>query len=412
MIKKTWFNPAMIYTLIWSFFVIFPCFFWNSMYWNYNGLLWIVISCFSLIIGQAFALFFYKNRNHSYNNNDLCVTKPFSRLLVSLNTFRIVIFILLILSMVYIAYSIIKKGFNLSVFFNADELLLINNYIAYNRYNTEESVGILNQINLIIQYSLPLFGGILINFSDDRKDKILAIITLLPVTASLAISNAKAGFIASVFNFIISYMLSYYLVHMKYKKFKVKTILIIFAIFCLFIGILFISMCLRTGNFDDSSINYVKQRIMVYSFGQMKAFDEWYVSRGNSSYGFGSSTYMWIFNRLGLVTRNQGVYGYASSIRTNVYTMFRGVITDFGIYGGQIYFFIRGIIGGYINEIFEKKKNISPTLYALYSSNYLFIFFGLFISPWTYTTFSLIFILFVLVIHFSNLVKFSLGGIK
>lgn len=397
LIKKGLFNPAMIYTVLWSFFIIFPCLLWRDIKWNYGGLLWIAFSCTSMVVGQGIAISIF-NRHHKYSSHDYEKSEG-TKEYVNIDILRYVVGVLIIACLLRIAYSVISKGFSLSVFYNLSQLLSINNYSAYNRYNTEESVGTINQIFLIIQYSLPIFGGYLIQYSSHKKEKIFSILTLLPVTLGLLVSNAKAGFIAAVFNFATSYIISYYLVNGKYKKISSKTLLITILAITVFIGILFISMCMRVGDFSASTIEYVKNRIMVYAFGQMKAFDEWYSNR-KSEYTIGVSTYMWIFNRLGIIDRAQGVYGYASSIRTNVYTEFRGIINDFGVWGGQLYIMLRGMLGGYLTLKYEKSNKFNIWIFTSLVSSYLFILYGFIISPWIYTTYALMYVFFILVMVF------------
>ena len=199
-------------------------------------------------------------------------------------------------------------------------------------------------------------------------------------------------------------MISSYLIDGKYKKFSGKVLFTVILAIIIFIGIMFISMCMRVGNFSVSTIEYVKNRIMVYAFGQMKAFDEWFPKR-NPEYTLGVSTYMWFFNRLGLVNRVQGVYGYASSIRTNVYTVFRGIINDFGIWGGQLYIVLRGMVGGYICQKYESSNRFSILNFTLLVSSYLFVLYGFIISPWIYTTYALTYVFFILVMSVTHHLK-------
>lgn len=401
-LKKGIFNPAMIYTLIWSFFSITPCFIWTEIEWDYMGLFWIAFSCMSMIIGQGLAISIFVRRKQYSNTEN---PQPYEKQeYVNIDMLRRVVFVLIVACLLRVAYSVVSKGFSLSVFYNLKQLISINNYSAYNRYNTEESVGVVNQIFLIVQYSLPIFGGYLIQYTGNRKEKILPFMTLLPVTLGLLISNAKAGFIAAVFNFAASYMVSSYWVDGKYKKFSGKALIIVVGLIFAFIGIMFISMCMRVGDFSDATIAYVKDRIMVYGFGQMKAFDEWFCNR-DPEYTMGVSTYMWFFNRLGFVNRAQGVYGYAHSIRTNVFTVFRGIINDFGILGGQFYIFLRGMIGGYLSLKFENSRNFNLLNFTLLISTYLFIAYGFIISPWIYTTYALMYVFFYIVMQFVHRIK-------
>lgn len=59
-------------------------------------------------------------------------------------------------------------------------------------------------------------------------------------------------------------------------------------------------------------------------------------------YSFGAMTFLGISNVLGVVQRVQGVYTALLGTSSNVYTVFRGIVEDFGIIGGIIFISLQG----------------------------------------------------------------------
>lgn len=398
---KNWRTPAAIYSIMWVFFCVVPsCLLWTDLSWNYYGLLWIELSSIFFSIGQAIGCsnggrvaINSQNKgvktNISYDfNTDFC---------------RVIIIGMFVLCGIHIIKGIHAKGFSLAVFVDLDKLLSINEVSAYNRYYGDNSTSLVNQLFLVLEYCLPLVGGFCFSFFSLRKEKLLCVLSLVPVFLSLIISNAKAGFIESVMGFAIMYVLGGYIATGKRKKVSLKIVKRLVVISLLFLTVLFVSMCLRIGSLNSNTVEIVRDKFLIYAFGHMKAFDEWFsLERENLEFTFGTMTYNWIFNLLGIVERKQGVYGLASSIHSNVYTFFRGIISDFGSIGGIVYIFIRGVVAGLLYKRIDNLRKISPLCVTLEATTYIFFMYG-FISPWTYSTFVASYFLFVVVLFLCNL---------
>lgn len=400
-LKRNWYNPAILYTVVWTFFVVFtPVILWRDKNWSYTGLIWIEISCLMMIIGQGLAISFVK-RNVTYN---ICKGRQCcdSKIKINEQVMKIIMIFMVCISLFYFLYNLAKKGFSFSSLFVLSNLLEVNDYSAYQRYSGELTTSLFGQILLVIEYTCPLLGGMMYNYFSTKKGKFLCIVTLIPVGLSMVTSNAKAGFIACVMFWIITFFLGYYIKNGYMKKPSLKTIIIFFVLFIIFLVLLFVSFCLRIGSFDMATLEVVKDKFEVYCFGQVKAFDEWFgMGRlKESGLDLGINTYMWVFNRLGLVMRQQGVYGLATSIHTNVYTWFRGLIADFGVFFGLVYCLCRGFVGGYFYEKIFNKKNISCLSLVVLCADYFFIFYGFIISPWIYTSYAMCFVLFAIIIYY------------
>ena len=271
--------------------------------------------------------------------------------------------------------------------------------MAIQRYSGGNINNPIMQILLTFVYAAPLCGGYAFVYSENKLHKIISILTFIPSLMSLLITNTKAVLIASVFLWASSFLVGYL---DKYKKLpkiseivNIKTIIILAGIFL----ILYTSMVLRTGKINKDIINIVNTKFKIYALGQVFSFDNWFLNNAfNTEHTLGQYTFFGIFDALGLAVRNQGVfseftYNLAGN-GTNIYTVFRGIISDFGILGGLIFFIVTGIFSGYsLKKISQgRKKAIISRL--ILTSTYFFVFYSILISPWTYNSQILAFIVF------------------
>ena len=219
-------------------------------------------------------------------------------------------------------------------------------------------------------------------------------------------TNGKAGVVASFMLWTSGYMVAYLSKLKKIPKFKFRTIVkFIISIFILII-LLYLSMMLRIGSLNKEVFEIVGQKFINYALGQTYAFDYWFTQHMFvHEYDLGANTFLSIFDLLGIITKQQGIYvepiyisGYLS---TNIYTAFRGIISDFGIIGGLISIGIWGIISGVSYKLVQtKKKFIVPKI--ILASTYFFILHSFLVSPWSYLSYILAFIIFGYYIYISN----------
>jgi len=124
-----------------------------------------------------------------------------------------------------------------------------------------------------------------------------------------------------------------------------------------------VSSFLSRGLYDQD-LEYIFQKLkiylMSYAFAHLYAFSDWFGGyigsqslmqfddlHNESEYGF--YTFMAIFRALGSERYvPPGVfdeyYAYQEVIKSNIYTMYRGVILDFGIFGSLIFSFLLGFL--------------------------------------------------------------------
>ncbi len=67
---------------------------------------------------------------------------------------------------------------------------------------------------------------------------------------------------------------------------------------------------------------------------------------------------------------------------TNVYTAFRGIIMDYGLFGSIIFMLFFGIFSGCSYNVYRKNKTYGSL--SILAMSYLFILYSFIISPYIY----------------------------
>lgn len=393
-VSKNWINPSFILIIYWSFFIIAPFYAFRGDYdWKYIGLYWIIIACIFFLIGYLLGRDISNKKKQKISNIfETDSTKKLSK--VS----WIFIVILILIGMYRTVIEVSINGFSFSMFFNLDTLIMMNTSMAYDRY-----IGGGNSYNMIMQvinvfiYTAPLCGGYAYNYSEKKIHKILSVATFLPIIMSLLLTNGKVGLVANSFLWATGYLISYTEKYRKAPSINIRKVVIVLIVSFGVIGLLYISMLLRIGDLSSQTREIVNKKFSIYAFGHMQAFDLWFSNYGLSNeYTYGEYTFLGIFSSLGIAIRKQGVYDFIGGASSNIFTVFRGIIQDYGIMGGLLFMIILGLIGGHS---FHNVLNINKSSVAnkvILAATYFFIFHSMFSSAWTYTSYILLFPLFAL----------------
>lgn len=392
-LTRIWINPAFILILYWAFFILASLYaFRNKYIWNLSGLFWITLACILFMVGYIIGGSILTKRSKV-----LSTIKLFNReshKLSNLSWNCIILFILFGMTRVIIEVAI--NGFSLSMFFDLDSLINMNTSMAYDRYNGGgNTTNTAMQILSFFVYAAPLCGGYSFIYAETKVQKFLSFATLIPIVCSLLITNGKVGLISNVFLWVSGFFISYIEKNRKAPSIKkgkiVKISLVLISVF----GLLYFSMLLRIGDLSSRTRAIVNEKFMSYAFGQMPVFDSWFSNyRMELDYTIGQNTFLAIYKVLGFAERQQGVYGTINGFNSNIFTGFRGMIEDFGTIGGLIFFMILGGISGYFFNCLLLKQRVSVMSKVCLASIYFFVFFSIFISPWTYTSYIMVFPIF------------------
>jgi oligosaccharide repeat unit polymerase len=125
-----------------------------------------------------------------------------------------------------------------------------------------------------------------------------------------------------------------------------------------FTGIFILTAWLRDAG-GEIFIDAMIDNVSAYFFGYLSSFTQWIQVYNQKNILFGMVTFAGPADLLGLTERELGFYNEVSVLgesHTNIFTALRGIIHDFSIIGGFLYFGIFGFIGTMAyNACFNKR---------------------------------------------------------
>lgn len=377
-------SPARIFTYFWTFQIIFMVLLWyDYLFFSYSGLLYILFCIISFDLGAIIVS--SQNVIKSCHANRVDYNEKYV---------KAIYFSVLFFSLFGAFYSILENGFSLQTLLNLDSFLEMSNQNSIDRYSGEENTSALGKIISINNYTCPLVGGMVFFFF---KRKIFSVLSLFPLFFSGLAQGVKMGIITGTFMWLIGIIISIQVLD-KRLKIKMKHIIVTIIILLSFFLLLITSMMFRIGRFDIDTFEIACSKFVSYSLGHLPAFDMWFnkMDPYNIEYTFGGKLFYGITNYLGILERKQGVFTEMYVIskggdETNVFTVFRLVIEDFGILLSIPFMFIMGIITHKIYNIFLQKKNISFGI-VMMSAIYFFISWSFVTSVFAYTTYIVMFV--------------------
>lgn len=182
---------------------------------------------------------------------------------------------------------------------------------------------------------------------------------------------------------------------------------------------LMIDSCKQTGlhtwhyqlsfNLDSNRLN-VRTPDIILSYDSVKYVEitklridtgsvaQPWINRGNNIFWhddqlkYGVMTFCGIFNGLGLAKRQQGIYRdnvyfgrLDKTMRSNVYSIFRMLIDDFGIVGALVFLLLLGFASAKA-IVFIKKRKMIFLCQAFLVAVYSYVMWGFVASIWAYTS--------------------------
>ena len=331
-------EPAGVFALIWIASVPMVLLLQEYIVLNLEGVLFIVIGVMTFMLGTIFCDEYY----HPSENASSVLTFKKKRALPTMC-------VLLVCAMVNPLYSITLHGFTLQALLDMREILEMNKGISEDRYAGADYTNMFSQFFLIFCYAAPLFGGFCYRMVD-RLTKTICILTLIPGMFIALTQSMKLGMITGFILWFTGYLICSFSYGLS-LRIKPKSLLFSILGLAGFFGILFLSMVFRTGEVSERAVLDISQKFIAYALGQFHCFDMWYTNHEPTAYAWGTKTFMGVSNLLGLEERTQGVYtefyqigqnGYYGI--SNIFTIFRSLIEDFGEAGTLFLLFLLGIV--------------------------------------------------------------------
>jgi len=355
------FSPVNVFLAVWIFFLL------GALVTQYDQPINTVAILYIVIANHVFAsstLVFNFYRQSGSGIRMFLTTKLANRLRTSFYVFSIV-------SVIFVFANLKKQGFSLEDFlFNS--VGLSNEYTS-RRYQGDIEVNFYSMFGLLLAYMSAALGGILFNFSifKGAKKSSLVFFSLLPALLTMLTQGAKGSFFLAIFYFLGGQIFAKIVT--KDEKsligyFGYGQLFFVSVLICSFLFLTFLSRGNESTNFF-LFWNYLSS----YAFASLFAFSDWfsfYISHDSItkfvdqdlSYGF--ETFTSLFKSLG--AKRQVLPGYYdeyysyNNLGTNIYTMFRGLINDFSLFGSVIAVFLSGIFVNLMYYLIRFSNSFSP----------------------------------------------------
>ena len=379
---------SLLFSFYWFLNVLISFLFFPDFIFSNFLLLFLIISSISIFIGERVGSFTIIKNNNSLWFNLSLINKIF--------------FIVFLFSMLFPIINLSNYGFNLFDISSLKSLLEINNKIANLRYLGKIETTFTSQILLSLTYLLPFIGGFLYFHLNKKKFIILSILPQLLIMLS---QNTKVSFIAAVLIFISCLTACNIIFTNKIYNFSFKKIILASLIGLLFYSLFIFSFAARRGELNAKVISESKNKISNY-IAHVPALDVYLNSEKVINYSFGLKTFYGISNYLGILKRKGGIFtdfidfkSENKKFKTNIFTVFRLLIADFGVKGSIIFLSFLSFLFGFFRVNNIKFKSFSI---CLISTFIFFILYSFVSSVFAYMSYIFSFIMFFLVLKIGS----------
>ena len=364
----------------------------NYLFFYYYGLLYIIFCLISFAFG-------FKTLPLSKPKNEKTVQYSEKKLMQAF-------LLCLAISTYGTLMSFFNYGISLSGIFDINQLSEMGNEMSVERYSGgDANVSFIDRFAQLNGYISPLMGGYIFLI---YKKKYISFAPLLLAALSGLSHGVKMGIITAVFMWLIGYALCAKSIN-KTISIKIKTVIGVILGSVLFFGILLLSMMTRIGTVDFDTFQIVTVKFVSYSLGHLPAFDWWFstTSLNFTDYTFGGKLLYGITNTLGILKRDGGIYQEMPIISkggdsTNVFTVFRFFVEDFGIVGSFIFMFLSGVFVKGIYNLFVIKERIAMSTTIMFVV-YFFISWSFVTSVLAYGTYLVLPIYFYIILRYAKL---------
>jgi len=370
-----WLNPSSIFSLFWSLYTILPLVVAFNAPINPAGIIYILF--FNIAFASSVVLFDWK---FAFKKNQ---SKPSANVMFDTKIFHLCFYFVFLVCCISLILGVLEQGFSIAEFF-VNPMAFAGKYAGM-RYGGELKSNIFSQLGLTTSYIVIVLGGIMYGVCQKKKHFVL-VLSFLPSILIMALQSAKGLFFFSIFMFAGSlFLVNIY--NKSYTLFDTKGLKKIILYGSLVLPVIIMSFLSR-GLHESNDLAFIIQKVtkylVSYSSVHLYAFSDWFSQRyflfSEFSYRqeqgtLGFYTLMSVFRLLG-DTREvpMGIYDefffYGDYLKGNLYTVFRGIITDFTLIGSLAF---SCFVGFFSNFFFYR-------LLCTRSSSFYAIFFIFFIS--------------------------------
>jgi oligosaccharide repeat unit polymerase len=311
------------------------------------------------------------------------------------------------LSLVFLTLNLFAQGFSLvDLFFN-----LYSSAAAYAalHFSGDLKDTTFDQLSMVFAYLGSILGGFLFPcLSAKTERRVIVFFSFLPSTL-VAVTQSAKGLLFLCIVFFCAGLLVYRVSAGRlclFEKGSIKSLTLCIAAPIPIVTIAFLGRGLSkiedVGQLAQQLVSYFTS----YSCGHLYAFSDWFAfvigrhselsyTREGTSYGF--YTFAALVARMGIhKVVPPGVYDdyytYGDLLTSNIYTMFRGLILDFGFVGSVLFMLAAGFLLHWtFRRMLVNRRPVFTVTVFVFMMGY--IYFSFIISMLIWSTFYLTFVL-------------------
>lgn len=351
-IVGTWVFPACIFSLFWFAYTFFPLIFLFSVPIEPMSIGFILICNIAFSLGSLLFKWKYafkRNIDKIESNNNLYNT----------GFLNIIFYVTTILSLIFLVLNSFIQGITMyDVFYD-----MFGSAAKYAdlRYSEQINVNILGQLSLVFAYVGVVIGGFMLFYANSTCRRIFVILlSFMPSTFVAILQSAKGLLPLSLVLFYSGYLVCRISVN-KLSLIERKNIVNI-LIYAVPVIIIFVLSFLTRGLYEEEDTSFVLKRLyfyfLSYSFAHIYAFSDWFsfiymksslLNYNEEILSYGFYTFMALFKLFGSdkyvpLGVFDEYFSYGDIFISNIYTIYRGLILDFGVVGSLLYMFITGVL--------------------------------------------------------------------
>lgn len=387
-VERSWLSPGAFYALVWAGYALLGTQFGLDSGALTVGLLWVVLSC--MLVHGGCVLGRTREFINSGRTSAVLIKAagyPYLKLLTVIST---------AVGLLEIGYVLFSSS---STIADALTYAYINQLVMANRSTFvygPENQGFLERIAFAVTYTAPLFGGVL--FSSDTSLKVKAIglaSGFVPSIVGLLYGSRMGALYGGSF-WVASYMASRVFSQTSHQSSNIWSVLkVLMGATALIVGMSGVVTVIR---YDDTMFTSVETFFETAGdiFIFFPVFALWLHESPFifSHLTFGNLTFGRMFELFDLHTAENYFYRveyYAGGTSSNYFTIYRGLIDDFGHIGASVAILTFGIFAGIsYKRVVEKQIHFIPMLTIAYAG----IFTSLSFSLFTYVTPTIALVLF------------------
>lgn len=375
----TFLIPAGIFALTWFAFTFIPLVFLIDVPINSLAILYILTA---VVLYSLSAVFF--NWRSAFISNG---TKSLSLAMFDSKFLEKIIYFSAVAAIFLSSVTILLNGFTSEEIFT--DLIKTSGKYAAVRGNDGMEYGVIGIIGTLFIYLCPVLGGI--RFFAPRNLWFF-VVTITPSLFTMVTQSTKLVFLVSLCFYLTGVLIAKIYAN-QMRLMENSTLIKIVLGIVILSPLVLVSFISRLNEFDIGNataiIDPLLYSIASYGLGQIYAFADFFsfsvgfpsASTFKDDYSsFGAFTFASIFNTFGVGKEfPAGMYEesgwYQDVFETNIFTFFRGLIYDFGIFGSLIFMLVFGILSHAVMWRILYKKYANFAL-ALFVAIHVFIFMG------------------------------------